>query len=327
MLHWITDSGINLIHCVPSFFKLLLSEELEIVSLSKLKHILLSGEKLNIKDLSYWYKIVGDSVQLVNLYGATETTMIKTYYLIQPEDIQKTSIAIGKPIAGTQVFLLDDDLRPVGKNNVGEIYIRTKYGTHGYYKNDELTSERFIQNPYGTQATDVLYKTGDLGRFNGSGNLEFLGRIDRQIKIRGILVEPGEIEQHLLQHKNVKEAIVKAYQTKGEDTFLSAYIITNKDVEDTEIKEYLAKHLPSYLIPEYVIFLESYPLLPNGKIDIKSLVNPHKLITGEVVKPTTPDQEKMLVLWAETLERDVTEISIDVSFLELGGHSLKMVFF
>ena len=325
LLQWIARNEINLIHCVPSFFKLMLTNELANVPLSNLQYILMSGEKISIKDLKTWYHVMGDQVQLVNLYGPTETTMIKTYYLIKPEDVDKTSIPIGKPISGTQIFLLDENLRPVGKGSVGEIYIRTKYGTYGYYNNQKLTAERFLQNPYSTDPNDILYKTGDLGRFNASDNLEFLGRKDRQLKIRGIRVEPAEIEQRLLQYATIKEAIVKPIIEKGKKTSLCAYIIGKETINDDELKAYLAEHLPTYLIPNQIVTLPSFPLLPNGKIDFNSLPDPLKINQKKIIKPKNPLQAKMLTLWAKTLEKDPSEISIDANFMEIGGNSLKLV--
>lgn len=328
ILNWIADTKISLIHCVPSFFKLLLTQELEEVSLSALRYILLSGEKINAADLQVWYDKVGDRVQLVNLYGATETTMIKTYYLIQPEDATKKSIPIGKPIPGTQVFLLDDHLRPVGKKSVGEIYIRTKYGTYGYYNNEELTSERFIKNPYSTEATDVLYKTGDLGRFNLLDDLEFLGRVDRQVKVRGVRIEPDEIEQLLIQHQSIKDAIVKANLTSEGDAFLCAYIIIEKEIKDIDIKVYLTQHLPTYLIPTHFIFLTSYPLLSNGKVDFNSLPNPEQTDHRENVEYIAPRSEveaELVKIVAQALGKEEKEVGINDNFFDLGANSISLV--
>ncbi len=326
LINWIYQSEINLIHCVPSFFKLLVSSDLKENHFQNLKYILLSGEKVNTKDLSNWYKTVGDKVQLVNLYGATETTMIKTYYFIKPEDANKLSIPIGKPIHGTQLFLLDEALKPVAKNSIGEIYIRTKYGTYGYYNNEILTQEKFIKNPYATDSNDVLYKTGDLGRFDSNQDLEFLGRIDRQIKMRGIRVEPEEIEKHISNHEGISQVIIKAFQDKNEDYFLGAYLIGNEELNQEDLRVYLSQYLPAYLIPEYFVFLSSFPFLANGKVDMNSLPNPKKLKKEDIIAPITKEQEKMVQLWSQVLERDSVSIGVNNSFIELGGNSLKLIF-
>lgn len=324
LLNWISDQKISLIHCVPSFFKLLLHDQLSTRSLASLRHILLSGEPISIQDLKTWYDRVGHEVQLVNLYGATETTMIKTYYLIQPTDIERSAIPIGKPIAGSQVFLLDDSLRPIGKHSVGEIYIRTNYGTHGYYKNEQLNAERFIKNPYGTEASDVLYKTGDLGRFDASGNLEFLGRKDRQIKIRGVRIEPGEIEQHLLQHHRIAEAIIAPVQV-ADDMLLSAYVIAKGELTETEVKAYLLARLPTYLVPVSIVFMSSFPLLSNGKIDINSLTSNTLSKTSEYIAPRNEVEQELLKIIAESLGKDVNEVGINDNFFELGANSISLV--
>ncbi|WP_128755346.1 non-ribosomal peptide synthetase, partial [Aquimarina sediminis] len=326
LIDWIEDQEINLIHCVPSFFKLFLSEDLNSSLFSNLKYILLSGEKLNLHDLAKWYKLIGDKVQLVNLYGATETTMIKTFYLVQPEDLEKGSIPIGKAIQGTQVFILDENLKPVGKTNAGEIFIRTKYGTHGYYNNPKLNEEKFVLNPYSDDKSDLLYRTGDLGRFNHEGDIEFLGRIDRQVKIRGVRIEPQEIEKELSKHELILEAVIKPFKFEEKDDFLCAYIVVKHLEEKIDLRAYLSQNLPDFMIPEHFVYLSTIPLLPNGKIDVKNLPDPREINKGEILLPETEEQEKMLKLWSDVLERDPSDISIESNFIEIGGNSLKLVF-
>ncbi|UII23763.1 non-ribosomal peptide synthetase [Fulvivirga ligni] len=326
IIEWIDKQKITLIHCVPSFFKLFLSTGLSSVKFESLRYILMSGEKLNTRDLSVWYQVMGNKVQLVNLYGPSETTMIRTFYLVQPGDAKLPSVPIGKPISGTQIFLLDKNLRPVGEGHVGEIFIRTKYGTHGYL-DKELNKGSFIANPYANDKQDFLYKTGDLGRFNPQGDLEFLGRVDRQVKIRGVRIEPAEIEIKLQEHPVISNAVVKAFTADTGGHFLCAYMVRGQhEITASEVRQYLHDHLPAYLIPDHLIFLETLPLLTNGKIDERSLPDPRKIADVQIIPPKTQTQKVLVEIWAEILDMDINSVSVETGFMDLGGHSLKLLF-
>ncbi len=323
LAQWIDKAKINLIHCVPSLFRLILSSNLKLDYFKELKYILMSGERISPKDLRRWYGIFDERIQLVNLYGPSETTMVKTYYFIQKEDQNKSSISIGQPMKVARVLILDDNFKSTPKEMVGEIYIRTPYMTLGYYNDPVLTAERFIQNPYSDNPNDRLYKTGDLGRVLNDGNLELIGRKDHQIKIRGVRVEPGDIESQLVTNEAVKEAVIIARENKDGEIYLTAYIVTSKALTGTNFKDYLSTRLPDYMVPAFFVTLDKMPLTPNGKIDRKALPEPDfRMSLGvEYVAPENEVEEKLVDIWSDLL--DIDNIGIIDNFFDLGGHSLK----
>lgn len=197
---WVDVNRINAFHCVPSLFKLLSTDLPGENIFTDLKFVFLSGEKLSPPDLREWYDTFGSRIQLVNFYGTSETTMSKTYYLIKPDDLLRQSIPVGKPIKGARVIILDRDMKICDDMVSGEIYIRTPYRTRGYVNDPVLTHERFIPNPFNDNPDDVIYKTGDLGRFLPDGNIDYIGRIDRQVKVQGIRVELEGIENKLKEY-------------------------------------------------------------------------------------------------------------------------------
>lgn len=185
LINWIESSKIDLIHCTPSLFRLFNVKSLTKEQFPNLKYVLLAGERIHPPELENWFITFGERIQLVNFYGPTETTMVKTFYFIKKADTKAPSISIGKPMKGSRVIILDERMNPCPEGMAGEIYIRTPYRTKGYYNDPELTGEKFLVNPFNNDPEDLIYKTEDQGRFLPDGNLEFLGRIDRQVKIRG----------------------------------------------------------------------------------------------------------------------------------------------
>jgi amino acid adenylation domain-containing protein len=280
LVDWLDANRVTLIHCVPAVFYLINSEPLTSRRFSHLKYILISGDHLHPKRLQEWYDIFTDRIQLVNCYGATETTIIKTFHFIQRSDVERSKIPAGFPMSDTRVIVLNRNLEVCPRGVMGEIYIRTSYRTSGYLDEPELTAEYFIKNPFLKHDTDIVYKTGDLGRELPDGSLEIWGRVDRQIKIRGVRVEPGEIENRLSTIAGVREAIVIDRTDKGGNSYLCAYIIPGKteyneaSIDFSRIRKTLSENFPDYMIPTYFIKLEKIPLTPNGKIDRNALPEP-----------------------------------------------------
>ncbi|MGA9769973.1 MAG: amino acid adenylation domain-containing protein, partial [Blastocatellia bacterium] len=207
---WIDEEAITLIHCVPSIFRSMINEGLNGHNFQALRYILLSGEPLLPQDVKKWIETVGERIRLVNLYGTSETTMAKFIYFVEPRDIERRSIPVGKPMPGARAMILDESRLPCPPGVVGEIYIRTPYRTLGYYNQPELTREVFVQNPFSDKPADIVHKTGDLGRVQEDGNFEYLGRKDQQVKIRGVRVEITEIEDLLRRHPAIKDVVVVA---------------------------------------------------------------------------------------------------------------------
>jgi acyl carrier protein len=257
--------------------------------------------------------------------------MIKTYYYIQPSDLNRKRIPIGKPIKGTRVIILDKNMNLCNKEIVGELYIRTPYRTFGYYNDSGLNNERFIPNPFNTNPEDIIYKTGDLARTLPDGNIDLLGRIDRQVKIRGIRIQLEEIESVLLQHPLVKEAVViKDEFPNDRDHEMLCAFITGKEKNTGEEKiltsglmEYLAEKLPPYMIPACILRIEDLPKKPNGKVDYGELVTIAKNRNVEYIPPGNDVEKKLWNIWAQVL--NVKELGVTNSFFELGGNSLNAV--
>ncbi len=322
---WIDDSKITLMHMVPTLFKALMKEIEDSNCFEELQYILLAGEMLRGNDLTKFFKLFANQIELVNLYGTTETTLVKLFYRVKESDVNRISIPVGKPMGGTQVMILNDDMQICQPGSIGEIYIRTPFISAGYYNNSESTSKVFIKNPFSDDPTDLIYKTGDIGRVLLGGNVEILGRADHQVKLRGVRIELGEIENQLLQLAMVKEAVAVAIEDEINDKYLCAYLeVGDQKPEVGEIREFLQKRLPDYMIPNYFVLLEKMPHTPNGKIDRKALPEPDLNNTEvQYVAPQNEIEEKLEEIWSEILKKDC--IGINHNFFNLGGHSLKAI--
>lgn len=289
----------------------------------------MSGEHIKPRQLKNWFRVFGERIQLVNLYGPTETTMIKTCYFIRPQDAEAERIPAGKPIKGAQVIIFDENMTACGKEIAGEIYIRTPYSTLGYCNDPESTNQRFRVNPFTGDAGDILYKTGDSGRISADGNLQLLGRLDRQVKVRGIRVEPEEIENHLLRFNGVIDAVVApiSFSVGAEDDgdSLCAYFVSGEELDISELRKFLAAQLPGYMTPSYFMQLERIPLTRNRKIDYRvlPLPSPEELTARQRIAPFDEIEKELARLWAEVLNLDENAMGIDDDFFHLGGHSLK----
>jgi amino acid adenylation domain-containing protein len=322
LIQEIDAQQLNVMHCVPSLFRLITNQDLNRENFPSLKFILLAGEPLLVSDVKKWMDVFGDRIQLINLYGPTETTMTKFFYLVSVADKDRRSISIGKPMEGARALVLDNKGQVCPPGTVGEIYIRTPYRTLGYYNQPELTSEVFVQNPFSNDPEDIVYKTGDLGRTLEDGNFEFLGRKDQQVKIRGVRIELQEIEDLLRAHPAVKDVVVIDLSDASENKYLSAYVVLSKKTEAAELKEFLLGALPEYMVPSAFVTLDELPRTISGKVDRKSLPSPAQARSEhkDFAEPRTPLEQQIAETWAQVL--GVERISIHDNFFELGGHSL-----
>ncbi len=335
LTYWLNARHIGLIHCVPSIFRLInifTDKDAAKENFKTLKMVLMAGEKIIPHELSRWFAMFEERIQLVNLYGSTETTMIKTCYFISPSDGDRPIVPVGKPIPGARVLILDEDMQACPKKFVGEIYIRTPFGTHGYYNDPQANKDKFIPNPFTHDADDLLHKTGDLGRLLDDGNIEVLRRVDRQVKIRGVRVEPEEIENILLKHPAVAEASVIGKKNSASEIYLCAYFVPRQACSGTvpmevitaeELGNYLAADLPPYMVPAFFIPLEKMPLTPNGKIDRMALPELYLEQGGQYIPHANKLEEKLAGIWSQVLEIDRDKISMDANFFRVGGHSLN----
>ncbi|WP_428229090.1 amino acid adenylation domain-containing protein [Flavobacterium sp.] len=320
---WIIEKEINILSVVPSIFRVLTNEfgfEKQVERIS-LKYVLLAGEMLFAKDVQRWRNLMGESIQLINLYGATESTILKTYHFINEKSEDLTErILIGKPIDDTFIIILKDNkLANIGM--IGEIYIKTKHLTKGYI-DKSLNTNAFIQNPLNLE-TDILYKTGDLGRYTANREVELLGRIDNQIKLNGVRIELAEIEMALLKLENINESVATVYIDNDNQSELIAYY-TGIKTDEVLIKEKLGRYLNNYLIPSRIINLDEFPKNLNGKVDRKNLPSHFDFIESEEdIVYDNEYQEKLAKIWQEILVNK--KYNKNQNFFTSGGSSLKAI--
>ncbi len=288
--------------------------------------ILCGGEALP-KDLVN--KLIARSSALWNMYGPTETTIWSTVKLIDNEEY----ITIGKPIDNTQVYILDEALNNLTDGSIGEIFIAGDGVAKGYLNRAELTAERFVDDPFSETAGSKMYRTGDLGKFKGDGDIQCLGRIDHQVKVRGYRIELEEIEHALIKQSNIKEAVVIAREDTPGDPRLVGYVVLKNTDELIDLKTQildwqkgLLAVLPEYMVPDDFVLMTAIPITPNGKIDRKALPKPdYNVIArqGEYVAPRTDIEMQVAEVWQELM--GIEKISIFDNFFELGGRSLVAV--
>ncbi len=321
------ESQITFMQATPASWRLLL--EAGWTGKPDLK-ILCGGEALT-NDLAE--KLLQRGQQLWNVYGPTETTIWSTIYKVDSirSGISNT-VPIGRPIANTQIYILDSNLQPVPVGVIGDLYIGGDGVSRGYLNRPELTTERFTPLPLG-EGTGVrdrtqLYKTGDLARYLPDGNIEFFGRSDQQVKVRGYRIETGEIEVALMGHPSVKQAVVVAWKERSSDASLVAYVVPavpEGEAEHVHLRDYLRTKLPEYMVPSVFVHLESLPLTPNGKVDRKALPAPSQSradLRAQYVAPRTPLESQLAEVCAQVLDLNVEQVGVNDNFFDLGGHSL-----
>ncbi len=313
---------IDVLKIVPSHLEALLHSA-QAKQILPRKYLLTGGETLTPKLVE---KILGlnAACEIFNHYGPTETTVGSLTLRLKDYDwknAQAASIPIGRPIANTQVYILDQHLEPVPEGVIGELYIAGAGVTSGYLNQLERTAERFLPNPLSPDANERMYRTGDLARYLANGNVEFLGRADDQVKIRGFRIELGEIETVLSQHAGVKQAVVLARpDERGEKRLLGYVVARDANLTTDGLRAYLKEQLPEYMVPTALMLLAKLPLNANGKIDRQALPEPEQAQTKAYVAPRTPTEELVASIWQEVLRRD--RVSTEDNFFDLGGHSL-----
>ncbi|MCP4213189.1 MAG: non-ribosomal peptide synthetase, partial [bacterium] len=301
--------------------------EADIELFSRLSHLLVGGEALSPYHINRVRKRF-PRLNVINGYGPTENVTFSTTFLIDKE--YQLSIPIGTPIANSTAYVVDKYLNLVPDGVMGELIVGGAGVARGYLGDLESTRRKFIDYP--PVPGERVYKTGDLVKRLPDGNLEFIGRLDSQVKLRGYRIELGEIENRLMQHDNIKEAAVLLHDDKKGDKYLSAYIVTGVSGKDSaaglsmeyrEIKKYLDRYLPSYMHPSFFEYLEKIPLTSNGKLDRKALPNPGIRCRDDYIAPVTTMERTLVDIWSEVLSLDKESISVNADFFQLGGHSLK----
>ncbi|PHM22404.1 non-ribosomal peptide synthase/polyketide synthase [Xenorhabdus ehlersii] len=293
----------------------------------QLRYLLVGGDVLDPRKIQQVQLAGFQPAHLINGYGPTEaTTFAATYTITSPVDVTR-SIPIGRPIANTQIYILDMQGQPVPYGVAGEIYIAGAGVARGYLNRSELTAERFLINPFSPDPKERMYKTGDLGRWLPDGNIEYLGRNDFQVKLRGFRIEPGEIETRLSQCGGGREAVVLAREDEPGQKRLVAYLLPQEGVElmPVELRQQLAQHLADYMLPSAFVTLASFPLTPNGKLDRQALPAPDlaAVVTQSYEPPQGRIETAVAQIWQDVL--GLERISRHDHFFELGGHSLMVV--
>ncbi|WP_158078661.1 non-ribosomal peptide synthetase, partial [Clostridium puniceum] len=322
--------NVTTMHFVPSMLSIFLSyienssDKESIKDLRSLKQVFSSGEALNVEQVNRFNAVINSSLgaKLSNLYGPTEATVDVTYFDCS-EGQELKLIPIGKPIDNIKLYVLNENkrLQPVGVQ--GELYISGVGVARGYLNREELTKEKFIDNPF--ELGTKMYKTGDLARWISDGNIEYLGRIDNQVKIRGLRIEIGEIETQLLKSEEIKEAVVIDRCDSNGEKYLCAYVTSDEAISSLTLREELLDELPAYMIPNYIVQIEKLPLTANGKLDRKALPEPDvsQMIEKEYEEARNKIEECLVKVWEEVL--GIEGIGISHNYYELGGDSIKSI--
>ncbi len=325
LIHAVEEYSITAIHFVPSMFSAFI-DYIEVLpeyaeKLVSLNHVFTSGEALLPIHVEKFFNMTKSvkSIALNNLYGPTEAAVDVTYYKCE-RDEQIQSVAIGKPIDNIRIYVVDSKLNMLPVGVAGELCIAGIGLARGYVNNPELTAKKFIPCPFETN--ESMYKTGDLARWKSDGNIEYLGRIDRQVKLHGNRIELGEIENVLGEIPFIKQGVVTVCEN-AQGKHLCAYVIEKESEHLQEIKDYLKSKLPSYMVPTYYIPIDKIPLTDSGKVNYKALPEYKMENKKELVLPETELETKLLDIWKDVL--NIETISVTDSFFELGGHSLLLV--
>jgi amino acid adenylation domain-containing protein len=319
---WLEASRVEVVHCVPSLFRTLVNHPMTRDRLADLRVILMAGEPLLATDVRRWHDTFGDRITIVNLYGQSETTMAKFAHVVTAEDLSRKTIPLGRPIEGTEAWLLDRRGQPCPSGMIGEIYVRTPYGSLGYYNRPDLTREVFVPRPGSHDPDDILYRTGDLARQSDDGTFEFLGRRDQQVKVRGIRVELAEVEAPLRACDGVRDVAVVDREDSLGHTVLCAYVVLDQGVTPRHLREQLAASLPDYLVPAIFVTLASLPRTLTGKVDRRALPPPPAEGEGGAGSqpPRNPIEEIVAGIVASAL--GLERIGVHDDFFRSGGHSL-----
>jgi thioesterase domain-containing protein len=322
LIRTIRDRGVTFIDLPPTLLRALL-EHPEIKQCTSLRHVVSGGEALAADLQAQATTLL--SAQLYNTYGPTETTVQSTFWVCSPEPHTR-SAPIGRPIANTRVYVLDSNGEPTPIGVDGELCIGGAGLTRGYLNRPALTAEKFVPDPFSSEAGDRLYKAGDRVRWRRDGALEFLGRTDNQVKIRGFRIEPGEIESTMLAHPQVREVAVVVQDDSASGKKIVAFVALEKDSQTQvqELRQYAKDFLPFYMRPNHYLLMERLPLNANGKIDRNSLGRiqlPDE--TRKDIVPRTATEKILCRIWADILKRE--EVGVEDDFFALGGHSLLAV--
>jgi len=325
----IKDHGLTVVNPPTAYWNQLLHESDESALKIENEHLrlfIVGGDTMSTENLQIWEKSSFNTTKLINAYGPTEAIITSTTFEV-PDNYDSQalshSIPIGRPTSLRFIYVVDQHCNPVPIGVPGELYIGGDCLARGYLNRSDLTAEKFIPDPFSKKMGSRLYRTGDLCRFLPEGNIEFLGRIDQQVKVRGYRIELGEIESIINKHPKIKESVVDARIFERADKRLVAYIVADPDFNSVELRNYLQELMPDYMIPSVFVTLDELPRTPIGKINRRELPEPDQLrpdVFTQFVAPRTPTEEKLSKIVMDTLKID--KVGVHDNFFDLGGHSM-----
>jgi amino acid adenylation domain-containing protein len=321
-LAWFRREGITAVHTTPTLLQIWLLNAQRVNELPALRWMFISGEPLTDTLVARWRRQVASPASLVNLYGPTETTLAKCYYVV-PNEVAAGVQPVGTPIPGCQVLVLTSSGQPCGVGETGELVLRTPFRSLGYLNQPQETRQAFRPNPFRDDPDDLLYFSGDRGRYRPDGLIEIAGRSDDQVKIHGVRVEPAEVMATLARHPALRMCAVTARKNNDDQYRLVAYVVCDPKtaVDASQLRLFLESQIAPAFVPSAFVFLQTLPLLPNGKVDRRSLPPPSDdLATNEYVGPRTPVETRLQEIWHDVLNCPPPGIHDD--FFQLGGHSL-----
>ena len=320
----LSGNDFSLVKITPAHLEILEHLLSPVLIKNQARALVIGGEALRSRSLEFWHKHA-PSTRLINEYGPTETVVGCCTYEIQHNQRMPENVPIGKPIANTRLYILDNNKEPVPVGVTGEIYIGGAGVARGYLNRPELTEQRFVPNPFTHDAYARLYKTGDLGSYSDDGNVTYMGRVDDQVKIRGYRIEPVEIESAIIKYPSVEHVAVLAQENNNGDKRLVAYLVAKgQSIPVNDLRLFLSKLLPQYMVPAAFIFLNSLPLTINGKIDRQALINTN--FTGtrpseSYVAPRDKMEQQLVSIFEKILHNN--HIGVQNDFFELGGSSIQ----
>jgi len=317
------ENGVTTLFLTTAFFNLMVGQRLE--DLIPVRQLFTGGEFVSPRHFRLVHEQLPNCV-LYHVYGPTENTTFSTFYQVPKDQASFVSIPIGRPISNARVYILDENLRPVPAGESGEIYTAGDGVARGYLNNASETAEKFLPDPFAAKPNERMYRTGDLARWTEDGNVEFLGRIDNQVKILGHRIEPGEIETVLTMHQGVKHVSVVAQTDENGTKRLIAYYACSSEggPAPRELRQFLQGKLPQYMVPSLFVALESLPLSTNGKVDRSALpAAAFGADSSSAEAPTNAIDQTVLDLWRRVLR--VERVGLDDNFFDIGGDSLLLV--
>ncbi|PFB27750.1 non-ribosomal peptide synthetase [Bacillus cereus] len=315
----IMENKVDIIKLTPTHLKIFENSDL---SNSKIKKLIVGGEELKVEQAKKIYRLFNNEIDIYNEYGPTEATVGCMIYKYNAKKDKGISVPIGVPAQNTKLYVLGKNMELLPIGLAGELYVGGDGVGRGYLNKEELTDEKFVPNPY--IPDERIYRTGDLARWLPDGNMEYLGRIDHQVKIRGFRIELGEIESQLLRNREIKDVVVIDKEDGCGNKYLCAYVVSEKEVKELNLRAYLKGILPEYMIPSYFINLKRIPLTLNGKLDRGELPEPNLVeVFNEYKPPRNEIEEALAKAWIDIL--GVNKVGINDNFYEIGGDSIKAI--